>query len=97
MNALSNLGLLSHFVGMLTDSRSLLSDTRHEYFRRVMCNLLGDEMEAGLLPRDEKMVGDLVAKVCYGDAARNFNYDLNDAVAKNSSNISAIINARAHR
>ena len=68
MNALSNLGLLSHFVGMLTDSRSLLSDTRHEYFRRVMCNLLGDEMEAGLLPRDEKMVGDLVAKVCCGNA-----------------------------
>ena len=97
MNALSNLGLLSHFVGMLTDSRSLLSDTRHEYFRRVMCNLLGDEMEAGLLPRDEKMVGDLVAKVCYGDAARYFNYDLNDAVAKNSSNISAKVNARAHR
>lgn len=77
MNALSNLGLPSHFVGMLTDSRSLLSDTRHEYFRRVMGNLLGDEMEADLLPRDEKMVGDLVAKARYGNAAQYFDFGLN--------------------
>jgi glucuronate isomerase len=77
LNALSNLGLLSHFVGMLTDSRSLLSYTRHEYFRRVLCNLLGDEMEAGLLPRDEKMVGELVANVCYHNAARYFDFGLN--------------------
>ena len=57
MNALSNNGLLSHFVGMLTDSRSFMSYPRHEYFRRVLCNLLGREMENGELPDDEEMIG----------------------------------------
>ncbi len=88
LNALSNLGLLSHFVGMLTDSRSLLSYTRHEYFRRVLCNLLGDEMESGLLPRDEKMMGDLVANVCYHNAANYFDFGVNDDAAKGLSDTS---------
>ncbi len=68
MNALSNNGLLSHFVGMLTDSRSFMSYCRHEYFRRVLCNLLGDDMEQGLLPNDDELVGDMVKRICYGNA-----------------------------
>ena len=72
MNALSNNGLLSHFVGMLTDSRSFMSYPRHEYFRRVLCNLLGREMENGELPNDVKLVGELVEKVCYKNAERFF-------------------------
>jgi glucuronate isomerase len=76
LNALSNLGLLSRFVGMLTDSRSFLSYTRHEYFRRILCNLLGDEMEAGLLPRDLKLIGGLVEDVCYRNAAGYFDFGL---------------------
>ena len=63
INALSNLGLLSRFVGMLTDSRSFLSFTRHEYFRRILCNLLGDEMEKGLLPDDLDLVGGMVGDI----------------------------------
>ena len=60
MNALSNLGLLSRFVGMLTDSRSFLSYTRHEYFRRILCNILGQEMKDGLLPNDMELIGAMV-------------------------------------
>ena len=76
MAALSNLGLLRHFVGMVTDSRSFLSYTRHEYFRRVLCNLLGGRMENGLLPNDLELVGSMVKAVCYGNAARYFGFDL---------------------
>ena len=76
LNALSNLGLLSCFVGMLTDSRSFLSYTRHEYFRRILCNLLGGEMAAGLLPNDMALVGGLVRKVCYDNAAAYFGFNL---------------------
>ncbi len=68
LNTLSNTGLLSRFVGMLTDSRSFMSFTRHEYFRRILCNLLGSEMENGLLPTDFGLVGGLVERVCYGNA-----------------------------
>ena len=75
LNSLSNQGLLSRFVGMLTDSRSFLSYTRHEYFRRILCNLLGAEMRQGLLPDDVELVGGLVANVCYGNAARYFGFD----------------------
>jgi len=73
LNALSNCGLLSRFVGMVTDSRSFLSFPRHEYFRRVLCNLLGQEVESGLLPDDEALVGGLVRAVCYENAAGYFN------------------------
>jgi glucuronate isomerase len=85
LNALSNLGLLSRFVGMLTDSRSFLSYTRHEYFRRILCNLLGDEMEAGLLPRDQKLIGGLVEDVCYRNAAGYFDFALADAATTKKS------------
>jgi glucuronate isomerase len=76
LNALSNQGLLSRFVGMLTDSRSFLSYTRHEYFRRILCNLLGTEIEQGLLPDAIDLVGETVREICYGNAARYFGFDL---------------------
>jgi glucuronate isomerase len=72
LEALSNLGLLSQFVGMTTDSRSFLSFPRHEYFRRLLCNILGGEMERGLLPDDPDLVGGLVRDVCYFNAERYF-------------------------
>ncbi len=72
LNCLSNQGLLSCFVGMLTDSRSFLSYTRHEYFRRILCNLLGAEMRQGLLPDDLELVGGLVRDICYCNAAAVF-------------------------
>jgi glucuronate isomerase len=65
LNALSNTGLLSRFVGMLTDSRSFMSFPRHEYFRRILCNLIGSEMERGELPRDEKFLGGMIRNVCF--------------------------------
>ncbi|MES2386413.1 MAG: glucuronate isomerase, partial [Bacteroidota bacterium] len=73
LNALSSLGSLSTFIGMLTDSRSFLSFSRHEYFRRILCNLLGSEMERGELPNDEKWIGKLVSDICYYNARRYFN------------------------
>ena len=71
MNALSNCGLISRFVGMLTDSRSFMSYPRHEYFRRVLCDLFGRDMEAGELPGDFSLVGPTVKNICYGNA-KNF-------------------------
>lgn len=68
LNALSNCGLLANFVGMITDSRSFMSYPRHEYFRRVLCNLLGSEVDAGLLPNDERLLGRLIQDVCYQNA-----------------------------
>jgi len=76
MKVLSNMGLLSRFVGMTTDSRSFMSFTRHEYFRRVLCNLLGNDLEAGLLPRDMDLVGGMVRDICYDNARRYFGFDL---------------------
>ena len=70
INTLSNMGLLSRFVGMLTDSRSFLSFPRHEYFRRVLCDLFGKDMEAGEIPNDESMVGPMVRDICYNNAHR---------------------------
>jgi glucuronate isomerase len=72
LNALSCAGLLSRFVGMVTDSRSFMSFPRHEYFRRVLCNLIGNEVEAGLLPDNEELVGSMIRNVCYGNAAAHF-------------------------
>ena len=71
MNALSNLGLISRFVGMLTDSRSFLSFPRHEYFRRILCNIFGNDIENGLVPNDMKLVSEIIEIICYGNA-RNF-------------------------
>ena len=76
LNALSNHGLLARFVGMLTDSRSFLSYSRHEYFRRILCNLLGEEMQQGLLPDDLELIGSMVQDICYRNAARYFGFDL---------------------
>ena len=69
LNALSATGLLSRFVGMLTDSRSFMSFPRHEYFRRVLCNLLGTDIDRGELPDDEQLVGGMIRNICYGNAA----------------------------
>ena len=74
--ATAPMGLLSRFVGMLTDSRSFLSYSRHDYFRRLLCNILGDEVERGLLPDDAQLLGSLVRDVCFGNARRYFDFDL---------------------
>ena len=71
LNALSNVGLLSRFVGMVTDSRSFMSYPRHEYFRRVLCEVIGQEVNAGELPNDEALLGRLIQDVCYRNA-RNY-------------------------
>jgi glucuronate isomerase len=76
INALSNMGLLSRFVGMLTDSRSFLSYSRHEYFRRLLCNMLGHDVERGLLPNDQELLGELVQDVCFRNARRYFQFDV---------------------
>jgi glucuronate isomerase len=72
MNALSNLGLLSRFVGMVTDSRSFMSYPRHEYFRRVLCNLVGRDVENGEIPDDKSLLSNLIRNVCFGNAAGYF-------------------------
>jgi glucuronate isomerase len=74
INALSNMGLLSKFVGMLTDSRSFLSFPRHEYFRRILCNLFGTEIENGELPNDVPWVGKIIEDICYQNAKAYFKF-----------------------
>ncbi|HYF70744.1 MAG TPA: glucuronate isomerase [Ohtaekwangia sp.] len=74
LNALSNLGLLSCFIGMLTDSRSFLSYPRHEYFRRILCQLIGNDVARGELPADEKWLGKIVSDICYYNAKSYFNF-----------------------
>jgi glucuronate isomerase len=74
INALSNMGVLSQFVGMLTDSRSFLSYPRHEYFRRLLCNILGDEMNRGLIPDDMNLIGGIVRDICYFNAKKYFEF-----------------------
>jgi glucuronate isomerase len=76
MRALSNLGLFSRFVGMVTDSRSFLSYSRHEYFRRLVCNLLGNDVHAGLVPDDRERLGRLARNVCYLNARDYLGLDL---------------------
>jgi glucuronate isomerase len=76
LNALSYFGLLSRFVGMTTDSRSLLSFPRHDYFRRIFCNLLGEEMERGDLPGDFGLIGAMVKDICFANAKRYFGIDV---------------------
>ena len=77
LNALSALGLLSRFVGMLTDSRSFLSYPRHEYFRRILCNVLGSEIESGEIPVSElPFVGKMVEDISYNNARSYFNFKL---------------------
>ena len=74
LKTLSNMGLLSRFVGMLTDSRSFLSFPRHEYFRRILCNLIGQDMENGDLPNDIKWLGGIVQDICYNNANSYFQF-----------------------
>ena len=74
INALSNMGLLSKFVGMLTDSRSFLSFPRHEYFRRLLCNMFGDDIENGELPADIDWVGKVIQDICFNNAKTYFNF-----------------------
>lgn len=73
MNTLSTMGLISQFVGMLTDSRSFMSFPRHEYFRRILCNLLGNDIEKGELPNDLELVGGMVKDICFNNAENYFN------------------------
>lgn len=75
INTLSNMGLLSQFIGMLTDSRSFLSFPRHEYFRRILCNLIGTDVENGELPADEKHLGSIVQDICYYNAKKYLQFD----------------------
>lgn len=75
INTLSNMGLLSRFVGMLTDSRSFLSFPRHEYFRRILCNILGTEMEMGELPTDIDWIGKMIQDICYNNAKEYFGWN----------------------
>ncbi|WOI21485.1 glucuronate isomerase [Nonlabens ulvanivorans] len=75
LNTLSSLGVLSTFVGMLTDSRSFLSFPRHEYFRRILCNLLGNDVVNGELPADEQWLGEIVSDICYHNAVNYFEFD----------------------
>lgn len=74
LNVLSNMGLLSRFIGMLTDSRSFLSFPRHEYFRRILCNIFGEDIEAGELPDDMQWTGKIIQDICYNNAAEYFNW-----------------------
>jgi glucuronate isomerase len=68
INALSQLGLLSRFIGMITDSRSFMSYPRHEYFRRTLCNLIGNDIVSGAIPNDERLVGPMIKNICYANA-----------------------------
>ncbi len=77
LNTLSNMGLLSLFVGMLTDSRSFLSYPRHEYFRRILCNLLAEDINKGLVPNDIPFLGKMVQDICYNNAVSYFNFKYN--------------------
>jgi len=78
MEILSQTGLLSRFVGMLTDSRSFLSYTRHEYFRRILCNMIGSDITAGLLPMGYKTYGALIKDICHNNANAYFGFGLPD-------------------
>lgn len=74
LNTLSNVGLISCFIGMLTDSRSFLSYPRHEYFRRILCNLFGSDIENGELPADMDWIGQIIEDICYYNAKDYFNF-----------------------
>jgi glucuronate isomerase len=81
IDALSNTGLLARFVGMVADSRSVLSYSRHEYFRRLLCNLLGEDVRRGLVPDDPDLLGRLVQNICFFNARDYFGFTLGHAAA----------------
>lgn len=85
LNALSNLGLLSHFIGMLTDSRSFLSYPRHDYFRRILCNTLGADMEKGMIPNDLTLIGQMVSDISYNNVKRYFGFAVPEHVQQGAS------------
>ncbi len=74
IESLSNMGILSQFIGMTTDSRSFLSFSRHEYFRRILCNIIGNDMETGIIPNDFDMASDLIEKICFKNVKSYFGY-----------------------
>lgn len=78
LNVLSNYGLLSRFVGMVTDSRSFLSFPRHDYFRRILCSIIGEEIHAGLLPNDLPLLGKMIENICYCNALNYLNLPVNE-------------------
>ncbi|MCW3060739.1 MAG: D-glucuronate isomerase [Capsulimonas sp.] len=78
LNALSSVGLLSRFIGMLTDSRSFMSYPRHEYFRRVLCNLIGRDIENGEIPDDDELVGPMIENICYGNVRRYLGLEISE-------------------
>jgi glucuronate isomerase len=82
MNALSNMGLLSKFVGMLTDSRSFMSYPRHEYFRRILCNMFGQEIENGEIPNNIDWVGKVIQDICFNNANTYFGFNVTDKKTK---------------
>lgn len=77
LNTLSNMGLLSRFVGMLTDSRSFLSFPRHEYFRRILCDIMAEDINKGLIPNDLEFIGKMIQDICYNNAVSYFNFNKN--------------------
>jgi len=90
INALSNMGLLSKFVGMLTDSRSFLSFPRHEYFRRILCNLFGNEIENGELPNDVEWIGKVIQDICFNNANQYFGWAENTKVTAQGSVVKTV-------
>lgn len=76
IEALSNMGILSEFIGMTTDSRSFLSFPRHDYFRRIVCNILGSDMERGLIPNEMELVSKMVEDICYNNAEKFFQFEI---------------------
>jgi len=84
MRVLANMGLLARFVGMITDSRSFLSYPRHDYFRRLLCNILGEEVRRGRLPEDAEALGNLVASVSFYNARDYFGFPLGRAAGRNA-------------
>lgn len=85
LNSLSNLGLLSHFIGMLTDSRSFLSYPRHDYFRRILCNMLGADMENGMIPNDLTLIGQMVSDISYNNVKKYFGFAVPHHVQQGAS------------
>ncbi|HLJ26234.1 MAG TPA: glucuronate isomerase [Candidatus Angelobacter sp.] len=96
LDALSNCGLLARFIGMVTDSRSFMSYPRHEYFRRILCNILGSEMESGMLPNDEALIGAMISRICYHNAAEYLELPLAHAAPKPVASSFAAHSNRQH-
>lgn len=89
LKSISNMGILSEFIGMTTDSRSFLSFARHDYYRRILCNVLGEDLEKGLIPNDPELAGGMVEKICYDNPRNFFGYEVNrelENAYKNSLN-----------